>query len=565
MMAGISRRGFLVATAAAATAPVWGGAAAFAASTATVWVPSAADKIRRDRAVPAHPAAQLVLSSARNERQFGQVVVRTSAAATVTAAATDLSGPGGARMPATAVSFFQQRYVNVPTKQNDKYPTGWYPDALVPATSVLTGPDVNAAFLVTVRIPADQPGGAYTGSITLSGGDAPVTVPVALTVWGFASPVTPTSTAAFWPWYQQAALAEGVRWGTPEFKTRMDAYYAYQIDHRVMPNHPPLIGDPGPGPGYHPGPGPDAEPDAYIAQIADYVKDPRVTSFQLPTYASGDQNSTITIDTGKLAKVTGYLRQQGLLPKAFFYLGDEPGSDQAEDVLVGAYKTLHQVAPEVPTIMTLTHRPRQSLIDENNAWVFEQHTVPMLDEPRAVDTLKARGDLLWTYICIGDTWPYPGVMIDDSLVGSQLVPWFQHSQGYTGLLYWSTTAFGTWDGTNYTPRDVYAIPYADDSSAGDGFMLYPGKPVGVAGPVGSLRMHAVRGRHAGPRAPCAVRATQHGDRHPARGSRPDRRRRPAQTVFRRALPVAGPLSGRPGAVREHPHRGRNPGRPAAQR
>ncbi|WP_163566609.1 hypothetical protein [Fodinicola feengrottensis] len=55
----------------------------------------------------------------------------------------------------------------------------------------------------------------------------------------------------------------------------------------------------------------------------------------------------------------------------------------------------------------------------------------MLDEPRAVDTLKARGDLVWTYICIGDMWPYPGVMINDSLVGSRLVPWFQHSQGYT--------------------------------------------------------------------------------------------------------------------------------------
>ncbi|WP_163509334.1 glycoside hydrolase domain-containing protein [Fodinicola acaciae] len=483
-MTGISRRGVLAGLTAAPLAGVLRG---LPAATVTVWVPAALDKVRRERVQPGTPPAALRFSSAGNERHFGQLVVRTDAAATVTATASDLTGPGGATLPASAVAFFQQRYVNVTIRQNSKYTTGWWPDAVVPGNAVAAGPDGNAAFLVTVTVPAGQPAGAYSGSITLNG----VTVPVELTVWGFAIPVAPTTTGAFAPWYQQAALAEGVRWGTPEFKARMDAYYDYQLDHRLVPNGPPLIGDPGPGPAYTPGPGPDPDPDAYIAQIAAYVRDPRVSSFQVPGYASGDQNSSIHIDTDKLGKVIAYLRQQGLLSKAYFYVGDEPGSDQAEDTLIGAYRTLHQVAPEVPTIMTLTHRPRQSLIDENNAWVFEQHTVPMLDEPRAVDTLKARGDLLWTYVCIGDTWPYPGVMIDDSLVGSRLLPWFQHSQGYTGLLYWSTTAFGSWDGQHYNPREVYAVPYSCNESAGDGFLLYPGKPAGVAGPVGSLRLHAV--------------------------------------------------------------------------
>lgn len=491
-MTGISRRSVLAGLTAAPLAGAMGGLPyAVAAAAVTAWVPASLDKVRQDRAVPGAPPLTLRFNAGGNERHYGQIVVRTNAAATVTATASALTGPGGATLPASAISFFQQRYVNVPTRQNSKYATGWWPDAVVPGNAVAAGPNANAAFVVAVEVPTGQAAGAYTGSITLNGGSGPVTVPVSLTVWGFAIPVASTTTSAFAIWYKQAAVAEGVRWGTPEFKTRMDAYYNYQLDHRINPNFPPLIGDPGPGPGYSPGAGPDPDPDTYIAQIAAYVRDPRLTSFSVPPYATGDQAGTITIDTGKLGKVISYLRQQNLLGKAYFYLGDEPANNQQEDTLIGAYRTLHQVAPEVPTIMTLTHRPRQSLLDENNAWVFEQHTVPMLDEPRAVDTLKARGDLLWTYVCIGDTWPYPGVMIDDSLVGSRLLPWFQHSQGYTGLLYWSSTAFGSWNGTVYSPRDVYAVPYAANNSAGDGFMLYPGKPVGVAGPVGSLRVHAV--------------------------------------------------------------------------
>ncbi|WP_163572620.1 glycoside hydrolase domain-containing protein [Fodinicola feengrottensis] len=189
------------------------------------------------------------------------------------------------------------------------------------------------------------------------------------------------------------------------------------------------------------------------------------------------------------------LRQNGLLGKAYFYVGDEPGSDLELNNLLRAYGQLHQLAPEVPTVMTLTFPPSQKLVDANAAWCFEQHLVPMLDEPRAVDTLRARGDTVWSYVCVGDTWPWPGLMIDDSLVGSRLLPWMQHALGYTGLLYWSTTAFGSYVDPVYHPRDPYADPYSipDIHAAGDGFLLYPGKSVGLPGPVGSIRVHAIEG------------------------------------------------------------------------
>ncbi len=370
-MQGIPRRGILALLGAAAATPFIGDLPAAASQPAEVgaaasvnaWVAASLDKVRADRAWPGTPPNTLRFLGAGNERHYGQIVVTAGSDTTVTATASDLAGPNGAKIPASAVAFFYQRYVNVSRPpQNSKYLSGWWPDAVVPSNQVPAGANGNNAFMVTVRIPANQPAGVYSGSVTLTGGGAPTTVPVTLTVWGFSIPVVPSTVGAFWPWYPLAAQAENVKWGTPEFKTRMDAYYNYQMDHRVMPNYPPIIGDPGPGP-YYASPG-EAEPDAYIAQIAAYVNDPRVVKFQMPSYARGDQTNSITVDTAKLDKVATYLRQQGLINKAYFYVGDEPGDDHAEDTLVGAYKTLHQYAPEVPTIMTLTHRPRQSLLNE---------------------------------------------------------------------------------------------------------------------------------------------------------------------------------------------------------
>jgi hypothetical protein len=99
----------------------------------------------------------------------------------------------------------------------------------------------------------------------------------------------------------------------------------------------------------------------------------------------------------------------------------------------------------------------------------------------------------WWYPLVGTVWPLPSVFIDDSLLGTRLIAWMQHDFGIEGLLYWSTTIFKKWNGTQYIDRDTWADPTGYPKTNGDGFLLYPGRQVGIDGPVCTIRMEALRG------------------------------------------------------------------------
>ena len=57
--------------------------------------------------------------------------------------------------------------------------------------------------------------------------------------------------------------------------------------------------------------------------------------------------------------------------------------------------------------------------------------------------------------------------------------------GITGFLYWSSV---------YWPpdHDPWVNPHFRDKYWGEGMLLYPGKPVGVEGPVTSIRLKLIR-------------------------------------------------------------------------
>lgn len=98
-------------------------------------------------------------------------------------------GPNGATLPAEA---FQVRYVSYKFKVIGFGGAGLYgvvPFVLKPLTTTTVAADQTRRFWVDVHVPANQPGGTYTGSLTLSATGVPDrSLPVKVTVWPFALP-----------------------------------------------------------------------------------------------------------------------------------------------------------------------------------------------------------------------------------------------------------------------------------------------------------------------------------------------------------------------------------------
>lgn len=501
----LSRRqliGWLAATGAVAAAPpLLAPRPAHAAGTVTIWLPHPTDKVRRDRAFPTMRGTRIALQAARNEQESGQIILRTASGSTpVTPTASALTGPGGATIPAANVAFYNQRYVEVKSSENGKYGPGWYPDALVPlgpGASVTAGPSLNAAIWLTVNIPATQQPGTYTGTITLSGGDTPVVVPLDLQVWNFTVPDAPSFDTACTIWYPQVGGGHNLAWGTPAYDAMMRKYYDFQTAFRLNTNDIPFRGNPGPASeGYPPGPGPDLDPAQYLDKIDEFVSDPRIRKFRAPLYATGSNETGFRVNTVKLEQLVEGLRDRGLTDRAYFYFADEPAPQHYGNVRT-LFTTVENVAPDIKHLLTLTDPPAQELLDFVRAWSFVI-TAPKPELPGIVSALKARGDWVWWYTAYGHAWPLPSVFIHDSLVGNRLLPWIQQYLGIEGYLFWSTTVFGTidWAAFRYKStagwQDRWTNPIALDKYAGDGYFLYPGTSVGIDGPVGSIRLHGLR-------------------------------------------------------------------------
>ncbi|PRX50746.1 uncharacterized protein DUF4091 [Nonomuraea fuscirosea] len=468
----------------------------------TVWLPASTDKVRRDRAIPADRGARISLQAARNEYESGQIIVRTAAgSAQVGVSSTALTGPGGATIPSSLITFYEQRYVEVPrSEDNPKYFAGWYPDALVPLTSgatVTATASQNAAVWFTVKIPEGQAPGVYSGTITLTGGDAPVTIPLSMDVWNFEVPDAPSFDTSCAIWYPQVGAAHGLTWGTAAYDRMMRTYWDFQAGFRLAGADIPIRGNPGPPvPGYPPGPGPDPDPAAFLAHAEEYLTDPRIRKYRIPLYTTGDNNRGFQTDTAKLRQVVAGLQGLGLLDRGFFYYADEPTEDVHYQHVKNLFALVDTIAPDVPHVLTLTGPPRQDLLDFVRAWAFVV-TAPKPELPNLVQALRARGDLVWWYTAWGHNFPTPSVFIHDSLVGTRLLPWIQKYMGIEGYLFWSTTVFGTYDGTDYYRstqnwQDRWTNPNPLWDFSGDGYFLYPGRQVGVDGPIGSIRLHGLR-------------------------------------------------------------------------
>lgn len=425
-----------------------------------VWPELSCRKVFRESRPPSRPAAAMALSAARNEVEAGQVVVSAGdqPLRRVEVSCAALRGPGGAEIP---VSLYRVAYIFLPAHGRE------YPDPLPPLSRFDLEAGKSQPVWLSASVPAGAPPGIYRGEATIAPANAPAsTLPVSLRVWNFTLPTTPSTRTAFGLDYRLMAAQHGVEQGSPAGQRLKQAYYEMLLAHRISAYEIPV--------------------DYMSPEAAQYLGDPRMTSYVIP----------FNDDAAKMRAMIERLRKGGWLKKGCFYPSDEPVNTEQYEAIKQQAAKIHSISRDLKVVSPFYRNPdftKESVYDLLTGTLEIWCAVSaFFDQTQAQMRAKQRqGQEGWWYVCCGPGAPYANFFVDFKAVEHRLLFWQQKKYRLQGLLYWSTTY---WDprSTKDPWQDIATVKWIGDKIYGDGSLMYPGKQVGVDGPVSSIRLETIR-------------------------------------------------------------------------
>jgi len=447
-----------------------GAACGGAAQEVAVWTASSIDKTYPETRPPSGvPAPFIALETARNETEWGQIRLRAPSEVKGISVAISPLVRAGKQPFAGQTALFQAGYVPMAKPSIAGSRAGLYPDPLLPLDAPL---DLKAerteSVWVKVSTPTECAPGDYEGRITIRfpAGMPAIEVPLKLTVYDFALPVTPTFQSLFGMWDFFFARAFGVEEGSAACKRIAERYYWFLVERRLTPAEVPVLSL--------------TSPD-----LGRFLGDPRVTAFRVPIgYRAIDPKLE-----KELREMLPRLRRESWLKKGIFYCVDEPAEN--DYVLCREMRTkCREIAADIPFLLTITRQPAPALDDSVDIWC------PILNEfsgPRMAG-LRAQTGQIWWYTCSAPQLPYPTYLIDDSGSSHRVLSWLQALHRVDGVVYWCvnvwtpysfrTKKYGekitVWEGT-----DMFG------GANGDGYLLYPGKTA-ESEPISSIRLEMIR-------------------------------------------------------------------------
>jgi hypothetical protein len=425
----------------------------------SVWFAPSASKIMRD----ATPAAsrEWSLAAAKSEVEACQLVLRSDkpvSSVTVSVSAFQHAEGRGSFKP----ELFKVEYVPV---KKERIP---FPDPLPPlAGPIALQPRQAQPIWISVRVPKDAAAGIYRATAKVEAGTWKSELPLSILVWNFALPDTPASATAFGLGPDHIAERHGVAKDSPEARALHKKYYELMLDHRVSPQTLPV--------------------DLMSSEAVPYLNDPRMTSYCIPYLAADD----------RLKALVRRLIDGGWFGKGYFYVVDEPASRAAYDQFIAVNDRLRRIEPRYRIVAPFWSNPdfdaklksKDLMLGRIGIWC--PHLDYLGSEPGFREFLKGRenaGESIWWYVCNNPREPYNNLQIDMAAMSHRTLPWQQKREGLRGLLYWSV---------NWWDKKFVNDPWQDMDTIGTGFygdgsLLYPGKNVGVDGPVSSLRLEVLR-------------------------------------------------------------------------
>jgi len=203
------------------------------------WALSSAAKIRPDQPPPTVTNSTIQFSSAGNEREAVQLVVRAAnRLEDFRLTCGPLAGPNGAQIARSNIEILQVMYLEITEPTDRASKKGLWPDPLLPISGPLElKPDFNHAFWLRVFVPSNTPAGTYRGAVELQARGLNTRVPIELTVYDFALPDRMTCTTAFGFSPGNVFRYHGLK-TEQEKRLVLDKYWSNLAAHHVSPYDP---------------------------------------------------------------------------------------------------------------------------------------------------------------------------------------------------------------------------------------------------------------------------------------------------------------------------------------
>jgi hypothetical protein len=467
------------------------------------------------------------LSCARNEKEPLQLAIRSAEAIRQVRIEVDPpTDAHGSRLPDPEIGIVGYVPIDYPTSYyltksppwRRKYPTapggcdgwaGWWPDPLLPRSTFDLAADQTQPVWITVSVPKGAAPGDYAGKIRLvAGGRTLKQVPFTVHVWDFALPEENHVGAIY-------DLRVGGQWSVPgqsdaEVRRQLERFMA---EHRVCPD----TISPDPVIKYANGAvtADFTEFDKAAERYFDELKFPYTyTPWYFYCFGWGlppgekfgekpyeGQYPYENVDRSRLRPAFNkayqaclkaywdHMKQKGWADRCVLYLSDEPfyHREPIRAQMKALCEMIHEVDPAIPIyVSTWQHCPEWDGFI--NLWGIGHYGIV---PPEKMAELRAAGDRVrFTtdgHMCT-DT-PYCAI--------ERLLPHYCFKYGVEAYEFWGITwltynpyEFGwhSYIPQTDTPGEVYWVRYPN----GDGFLAYPGGPIGHDGPVSSIRLEQAR-------------------------------------------------------------------------
>jgi len=496
-----------------------------------VWPVNPLVKVFRDDPPPAE-AAPARITAARNEAEPLQLAVRGPWAVRGVGIRVEVDppkGPGGAVLDDIETAVVGYVPIDHPTSYyrsespawRRKFPqrpgacdgwAGWWPDPLLPGDTFALEANRTQPVWITVHVPKDAPPGDYRGTVRLTaGGKTLASQPMTVHVWDFALPDEEHVTAIY------DVRLRG-RWWEGDVGNDRQAYvqrlWKFMAERRVSPHriHPDpvirykdgkvtadfsaydeaaefyfdVLGLPHtytPGAFYCFGWGhPPKKAWGEAPYPGEYPYEGADRSRLRPEYKGAYQAC--------LRAYWNHMKEKGWADRIVLYISDEP-HDHRHEYVIQQMKALcamiHEVDPAIHIYSSTWHH--QPAWDGSlDIWgVGHQGRTPV----ETMRAIRSRGDRLW--------FTTDGQMCTDTpyCAVERLLPHYCFAHGVEAYEFWGV------DWLTYNPYEFGWHAYIHQSDRpgsefyvrypnGDGYLVYPGSPVGHDGPVSTIRLEQAR-------------------------------------------------------------------------
>ena len=487
-----------------------------------VWMEGNTVKIKPDDPVRPIDSQGVVLKMAKNEYEPFQLII-TAIGRTlknVNVGLANLMDGKGNKIEQENIKMFREWYIDCQRPSDELGEAGEWPDALIPFVNPYLPSETigvpfdvasggNQPIWIRVYVPKNTSAGIYDGHIWVSADNEETqTIPLSIQVWNFALP-DETHLKAVYGVEVGSYLNDyfGVEYNSIEHNQLRDRYYDLLADNRLSPG---MI--------YYQTPNYSevdgnvqldfSESDGLYSHLLD---EKHVAAFGIPSpwddmneYYIFEEHpeSTDFSDSKFVDKVKQYysllydhFKEKGWIDKHYVYavdetewVSDEPFNNGKEgyERAIEWSKLVHAANADLRFVIMDFPLPLSPYWPDLRVYgdIWDSYMDDVDIYPKALEEVQATGKETWAV-----TNRYAD-LIDYKATMHRSVAWFAYKYDIDGLDQWDTTYW--WSET----EDKIVNPWQDDpityAGNGEGAMIYPGKDIGINGPITTIRLELSR-------------------------------------------------------------------------